>query len=77
MIELFRVFMLMHHRYTRMDGTQCMRIVTTKRKLTSERSVAEEGCDVAVVALNAIQRSAHLALQRDLEEARGTLLSSC
>lgn len=54
-----------------MDGTQCMRVVSSERKVTNQRTVAEEACDVAVVALNAIQRSAQLALQRDLEGARG------
>ncbi len=55
-----------------MDGTQCMRIVSSRRKVTTQRAVAETSCDVAVVALTAIQKSAQLALENNLEGARGT-----
>lgn len=49
-----------------------MRIVSSRRKVTTQRAVAETSCDVAVVALTAIQKSAQLALENNLEGARGT-----
>jgi len=62
--------------YTRMDGTQCKRVVSTRLRVTNQRSVAEEACDVAVIALNAIQRAASLALLLDFESARASLLGA-
>jgi hypothetical protein len=53
-----------------------MRVITTKRKVTDQRSVAESACDVAVVALNTIQTAAQLALKRNLDEARGTAIQT-
>eukprot|EP00026_Physarum_polycephalum_P001610 Phypoly_transcript_01612.p1 GENE.Phypoly_transcript_01612~~Phypoly_transcript_01612.p1 ORF type:complete len:942 (+),score=162.08 Phypoly_transcript_01612:32-2857(+) len=62
--------------YVKLDGTQCMRVVTSRRKVTDQRAVAEEACDVAVVALNAIHAAAQLALDRNLEGARASLSSA-
>jgi small GTP-binding protein len=62
--------------YVRLDGTQCMRVVTARKKVTDQRSVAEEACDVAVIALSAIHASAQLALNHNLDGARASLASA-
>lgn len=51
-----------------------MRVISSLRKVTGQRDEAEGACDVAVIALNAIQRSANLALLSDLDGARGIKL---
>jgi hypothetical protein len=48
-----------------------MRVVTSRRKVTDQRAIAEEACDVAIIALNSIHAAAQLALDRNLEGARG------
>jgi len=62
--------------YTRVDGAQCMRVISTEQKITKDRARAEKGVDVAVLALYAVQRTARLALQKDLESARNILFGT-
>jgi len=62
-------------KYTRLDGTQCIRVVNDRRGVTKKREAAEKTADIAVIALCGMQRSAELILRHDLDNARNTLIS--
>lgn len=62
--------------YTKLDGMKCVRVMTEGKKVTTSTRKAEKKGDVAVIALNAIQQSAKIALQEEnYEEARMALYS--
>ncbi|KAL6071496.1 Ras GTPase [Balamuthia mandrillaris] len=60
-------------RFTTLDGMQCLRIVTSKFASTADRGVAEDGLDVAVVALHALHRAAEIAQAGHYLDARKLL----
>jgi len=58
-------------RYTRPDGSRCIRIVSATKHVTADRTEAEKACNAAIVGMAAIQRAAALAQeQRDFKAAR-------
>jgi len=63
-------------RYTRMDGTQCVRVITMPKKVTTDRKVFEKTLNVSVVGINAIQQSAKLGLKGNCAEAQKFLLAT-
>jgi len=47
--------------FTRLDGAKCVRVISAEKKITQDRSVAEENVNVAVVGIHAHQNAAKLA----------------
>jgi len=60
--------------YTRMDGAQCMRVISVEKQVTEDRNAAEKAVDVAVAGLYAFYKASQLALKGDVNSARNTLL---
>jgi hypothetical protein len=57
-------------RYTRLDGSKWMRLITQARPITTDAQKAVEDLDVSVLASNAAQKGAELAQQGNYEEFR-------
>eukprot|EP00457_Paulinella_chromatophora_P001328 gb/GEZN01001330.1/.p1 GENE.gb/GEZN01001330.1/~~gb/GEZN01001330.1/.p1 ORF type:complete len:829 (+),score=178.97 gb/GEZN01001330.1/:185-2671(+) len=57
-------------RYTRLDGSKCIRVLSQTREVTSSKDEVMKNMDHAVMAANAMQRSAALAQQGDYEASR-------
>ncbi|XP_064603913.1 LOW QUALITY PROTEIN: circularly permutated Ras protein 1-like [Liolophura sinensis] len=60
--------------YTMLDGMRCLRVMTTPGSY-QEREKSEQGVNVAVLGLGAVQRSAVIADKGNIAEARGFLHS--
>ncbi len=60
-------------RYRRKDGSKWLRVITQSREVTRDREVMESKANVAVVGVAAVQRSAQLAQEGKIQEARQTL----
>jgi len=56
--------------FTKDNGMQCMRVITTSKPITQDRDLAEREADVAVIALEAIQEAARIAQKGNYQEAR-------
>jgi len=56
--------------YTRKDGMQCMRVISTTKRVTENRAKTESTADVAVLAVAAVQRAARQAQVGRFKEAR-------
>jgi len=57
-------------RYTRLDGSKWMRLITQARPVTTDSQKAVEDLNMAVLASNAAQRGAELAQKGNYEEFR-------
>ena len=60
-------------RYRRKDGSKWLRVISQNQQVTSERSLHEKASNVAVTGLAAVQRSARLAQDGNIVEARHNL----
>lgn len=60
-------------RYRRKDGSKWLRVLSQSRKVTSNRETVETTSNVAVVGVAAVQRSAKLAKDGKVDEARQNL----
>jgi hypothetical protein len=49
---------------------KCLRVATTSIKLTEDRTVAEQGANIAVIGTHAAQRAAKYAKDGDFERAQ-------
>uniref|UniRef100_A0A6A7G8Q6 Sec23/Sec24 trunk domain containing protein n=2 Tax=Hirondellea gigas TaxID=1518452 RepID=A0A6A7G8Q6_9CRUS len=56
--------------YTRLDGSRCIRVITQVKEITHSKEEAEADVDIAVMAANAVQKSAQLAQKGDYESSR-------
>jgi len=56
--------------FRRLNGMKCLRVITKSQQLTFDRKVAEENANIAVLGMNAVQQSAHLASKGKYSEAR-------
>jgi hypothetical protein len=56
-------------RYTRSDGTVCCRVLSRMLPVTTDRQVAVEGMNAAVVGLAAVQQCAALAQEGKVADA--------
>eukprot|EP00698_Gefionella_okellyi_P010039 TRINITY_DN257_c0_g1_i1.p1 TRINITY_DN257_c0_g1~~TRINITY_DN257_c0_g1_i1.p1 ORF type:complete len:327 (-),score=105.32 TRINITY_DN257_c0_g1_i1:37-1017(-) len=63
-------------RYSRTDGTQCIRVITQTRLITRDRAQAEADVDATVLAANAVQQSARFATTGDYSNSRAWMLSN-
>jgi hypothetical protein len=57
-------------RFTRLDGSKCVRVITQIKEITSDRDVAAEDLDVAVIGLHSGQQAAKLAKEGNYTKAR-------
>lgn len=60
-------------RYRRKDGSKWLRVVSQYREVTREREVMEQGSNMAVLGVAAVQQSARLAQEGKIKEARDNL----
>lgn len=44
-------------RYTKMDGTKCVRIISSEKKISKDRTASEKDLNVSVMALNGYEFS--------------------
>eukprot|EP01123_Difflugia_compressa_P008904 TRINITY_DN2809_c0_g1_i1.p1 TRINITY_DN2809_c0_g1~~TRINITY_DN2809_c0_g1_i1.p1 ORF type:complete len:547 (-),score=106.35 TRINITY_DN2809_c0_g1_i1:69-1709(-) len=63
-------------KYTKMNGSRCMRVLTLPQHITVDRDVAEKGLMSSVVATHALHESATLAQLGDYQQARVNLISN-
>jgi hypothetical protein len=57
-------------KYTRLNGMQCLRVISINKQTTKDREQAEKACNVSLAGLSAIQHSATLAQSNELVSAR-------
>jgi len=57
-------------KFIRSDGSKCLHVVTTRKKVTTDRTKAETGIDVSAIGLNAIQQAAKLGQAGNFKDAR-------
>jgi len=57
-------------RYTRMDGMQCLRVVSKSVPITFDRKVAEDRANIPVLGMHAVQKSARMASRGEYSHAR-------
>jgi hypothetical protein len=61
-------------RYTKPDGSRCIRILSKSMTVTTSRADAEAACNAAIVGVATIQRAAALAQdERDFSSARNLI----
>jgi hypothetical protein len=60
-------------RYRRKDGSKWLRVISQSRQVSQRREDVERASNVAVVGLSAVQRSARLAQEGKVQQARETL----
>ncbi|KAL8595082.1 hypothetical protein ACOMHN_019120 [Nucella lapillus] len=60
--------------YTDVDGTKALRVLTQKKPVTKDRTIAEKDLDLNVLALHTERRSSELALMGDYSGSRGLAL---
>jgi hypothetical protein len=56
--------------FTRLDGTEMIRIITKSKPVTDNRELAEKDVDVKVMGLNTIQKTAKYARSGQYDKAR-------
>eukprot|EP01114_Cavostelium_apophysatum_P018407 TRINITY_DN5686_c0_g1_i1.p1 TRINITY_DN5686_c0_g1~~TRINITY_DN5686_c0_g1_i1.p1 ORF type:complete len:465 (+),score=190.44 TRINITY_DN5686_c0_g1_i1:1431-2825(+) len=76
MLKLYSVPFQLQLRYTRLDGTKCLRIITVPKKATQDRKIAEKSLNVSVAGIDSIQQASRLALEGQCEPANKYLLST-
>mmetsp|Transcript_14797 Transcript_14797/g.16430 ORF Transcript_14797/g.16430 Transcript_14797/m.16430 type:complete len:851 (-) Transcript_14797:59-2611(-) len=63
--------------YTKIDGMECVRVINCKKKITVNRKRAEKKADVSVIAMNGVQQSAKMALEKKMyKDARINLFTT-
>ena len=60
-------------RYRRKDGSKWLRVISQSRQVSLRREDVERASNMAVVGLSAVQRSARLAQEGKVQQARETL----
>ena len=63
----------MQIRYRRKDGSKWLRVISQSREVSHDREAVERASNMAVVGLSTVQRSARLAQEGNIKEARDTL----
>jgi len=63
--------------YTRLDGEEVVRVLSSSLQLSNSRCDAEADIDGRCVALSGIHRAAYLAQQGHYRDARSELISTC
>lgn len=63
-------------KYTLKDGRKMMRVISKSVKITENRSTMEEGMNVAVLGVAAVQKTADLASAGEIDAARNELFSN-
>lgn len=58
--------------FTRLDGMKCLRVISQKRPLTKDRSMAEAAAKLEVLSCHVTQTSATIAQDGDYYSARAT-----
>jgi len=58
-------------KFNRLDGSQVLRVISSTRPTTTERTDAEKSCDVSVVGHSAIQHAAAMATKKGEEDGEG------
>lgn len=62
-----------HVEYRRKDGSKWLRVISQSKPVTRDRESHEKTSNVAIAGLAAVQRSARLAQDGRVEEARHNL----
>ncbi|CAM9576247.1 unnamed protein product, partial [Hapterophycus canaliculatus] len=57
-------------RYTRLDGTKCLRVLTKTQRVTKSKSDAEKSISMAVVAGHAASSSGRMASKGAYQSSR-------
>ncbi len=52
-------------RYTKLDGTKCIRIISKEQPVTWDKQQAEQHANVDILGLNSVQQAAKAAQQGD------------
>ena len=60
-------------RYRRKDGSKWLRVISQSREVSHSREAVERASNMAVVGLSTMHRSARLAQEGNIREARDTL----
>ena len=72
-LSFFLPFAKVQVRYRRKDGSKWLRVISQSQRVTRERDLHEKSSNVAVTSLAAVQRSARLAQDGRIEDARHAL----
>jgi len=63
-------------RYTRLDGSRCLRILTKSQHITSDRDTTEKALVSSIIGMHALHESASLAQLGEYQHARVNLISN-
>ena len=63
-------------KYTLKDGRKMLRVISKTVKITQDRGAMEEGMNVAVIGVAAVQITSDLASEGDIDRARNVLCSN-